>query len=143
MQLNHLDGFCLVKITEYLSLEEENSLMQSCSTIYLKLINNLMHRRRWTVRLTPNEINSPVLESNLQNIMSNANQFHVEGIKMQINIRLIQMEQDAASQIVNLLILLLGRTITSINVTIKSEGKVKITFFSLRLYVQSNLSINP
>jgi hypothetical protein len=102
-----------------------------------------MHRRRWTVRLTPNEMHSPVLESNLQNIMSNANQFHVEGIKMQINIRLIQMEQDVASQIVNLLNILLGQNITSINLTIKSGGKVKITFFSLRLYVQSNLSINP
>ena len=70
-----------------------------------------MHRRRWTVRLTPKDKHSPLLESNLQNIMSNAanaNQFHVEGIKMQIIVHLIQMEQDVASQIVNLLNILLG-----------------------------------
>lgn len=133
MQLNHLDALCLVKISEYLSLKDENSFMQSCSTIYLQLMYNLMHRRRWTVRLTPKDMHSPLLESNLQNIMSNAanaNQFHVEGIKMQIIVRLIQMEQDVASQIVNLLNILLGRNITSINVTIKSGGKVNIIFFS-------------
>ena len=91
-----------------------------------------MHRRRWTVRLTPKDMHSPLLESNLQNIMSNAanaNQFHVEGIKMQIIVCLIQMEQDVVSQIVNLLNILLGRNITSINLTIKSGGKVNIIFF--------------